>query len=152
MYRPISGCQSRCYIVNEAHGLTKEQVRKLLKITEAPYLNENMTWIFTTTLEGQVTFEDGKQDAGPLLSRCMDLELKESDAEIPMAMRLKNIAVAENLDSQEQELPAYLTLLTECKSNMRAAIQQIERGVMLRTDVATSADAAETTPESAATA
>ena len=123
-------CGSRCYIVNEAHGLTKEQVRRLLKVTEAPYLNERMTWVFTTTLEGQITFADGKEDAGPLLSRCIRYELEETQANAAMATRLHEIAKLENLDGQDYA--AYEALLVnDCDSNMREALQVIARGGMM---------------------
>ena len=128
MYRPMS-CQSRCYIVNEAHGLSKDQVRKLLKITESPCLNENMTWIFTTTLEGQLTFEDGKQDAGPLLSRCVCLQLESEKSDDAMIHRLQNIAQSESLDGKS--LTEYKALFRDCNSNMRFALQKIELGEML---------------------
>lgn len=129
MYRPMT-CGSRCYIVNEAHGLMRDMVRRLLKMTEYPFLSEYMTWIFTTTTEGQLHFDDNQQDAQALMSRCMVFNLDDARADGLMARRLKEIAQAENKDGQP--IAAYAKLLSGYGSNMRAALQDIDRGAMVK--------------------
>lgn len=128
MYAPM-GCSSRCYIINESHGLWKENTRRLLKVTEAPFLSQSMTWVFTTTPAGQREFQDMQKDSGPLLSRCVRLELEDEKADLPMAKRLKQIAKAEKLDGKP--LAAYKKLLEESDGNMREALQKIDAGAMV---------------------
>lgn len=127
MYAPMN-CKSRVYIINEAHGLRKEAVRMLLQLLEEPWLSPCVTWIFTTTLEGQMHFEDSQIDSSPLLSRCTDLKLAERSLRAPMALRCQEIARAENLDGQPIE--AYERLMKRCTNNMRTALQAIEAGAM----------------------
>jgi replication-associated recombination protein RarA len=121
-------CASRVFIVNEAHGLSKAPVRMLLQLLEEPWLSPAVTWIFTTTLDGQVEFEDAHIDSGPLLSRCVPLKLAERGLCRPMAERCREIAGAEGLNGLGIE--SYERLLKEKRNNMRAALQAIEAGAM----------------------
>lgn len=127
-YRPMS-CKARCYIVNEAHGLRADIVRKLLQLLEAPYLNEHTVWCFTTTLEGQTSFEDGQIDASQLLSRCTRLHLNERKIAPVFAKRLQEIAQEAKMDGQPIE--AYIKLIQKHRNNFRAALQDIEDGAMI---------------------
>lgn len=127
MYAPMT-CQSRVYIVNEAHGLRKDPVRMLLQLLEEPWLSPRVTWIFTTTLDGQMEFEDAHIDSSPLLSRCTEIKLAERGLRAPMALRCQEIARAESLDGQPIE--AYERLMKNCTNNMRTALQEIEAGAM----------------------
>lgn len=126
-YAPMT-CVSRVIIVNEAHGLSKGAVRMLLQLLEAPWLNEHITWVFTTTLDGQTEFEDAQLDASPLLSRCSVIKLAERGLCRPMAERCKEIAQAEGLDGQD--LNSYERLLKDKRNNMRWALQAIADGAM----------------------
>lgn len=128
-YMPL-GCASRVFIVNEAHGLSKGPVRILLQMLEAPLLNSGVTWVFTTTLDGQMEFEDHQIDAMPLLSRCIQLKLAERGLCGPMAARCREIATKEGLNGQD--IAAYERLLKDKRNNMRAALQAIEAGVMAK--------------------
>ncbi len=86
-----------CYIVNEAHGLRRDQIERLLGLTEnAP---DTVTWIFTTTNEGNELFED-QLDSHPFGSRCQPLSLPRRGLAEPFAARAKEIAEAEGLDGQ----------------------------------------------------
>lgn len=122
-YRPIG--KGVAYIVNEAHGLRRDQVRKLLGLTEnvPPWV----VWCFTTTVEGQKSLFEGVDDAHPLLSRCTELPLRTEDLDVAFAIRAREIAQAENMDGQP--LDWYLALVRRHKLNMRAVLQEIETGV-----------------------
>lgn len=127
-YRPMT-CEGRAYIVNEAHGLRKDVIRALLVFLEE--LSEHTTVIFTTTVDGQMSFEDCQIDAGPLLSRCIPIELSQRSLAKAFAARVREIAVAESLDGLPIE--RYVRLANDNQSNMRAMLQAVESGVMLAT-------------------
>lgn len=127
-YVPM-GCETRAYIVNEAHGLRADMVTRLLGMLEAPVLNSGTLWVFTTTIEGDQLF-DGHLDSHPLKSRCMEFELAQRGVCLPMAARCREIALKEGLDGQG--IGAYERLLKDKRNNMRAALQSIEAGAMLK--------------------
>lgn len=116
----------RVYIVNEAHGLWAGNVRKLLGLLER--LPNHVVFIFTTTQQGQKKLFQDQIDAGPLLSRCIPIELSEAGLQDLFARRAQEIARAEGLDGQP--LSAYQALAKDCKSNMRMMLQAIEAGQM----------------------
>ena len=112
-------------IINEAHGLRNDTIRKLLVVLEdiAPH----GMWIFTTTKIAQTGLFDQKIDASPLLSRCIELELECSFSSF--ANRAKKIA--EECDLDGRPIEEYIALAKERKGNMRAMLQDIEAGKML---------------------
>ena len=115
-------------IVNEAHGLKAAVVRQLLNTLEA--IPDHAVWIFTTTLDGDKKILFDKDDGGPLLSRCQRIELEHFGVSRAYAQKLKAVAEHEDLDGQPIE--AYEALLRKHGSNMRAAYQEIESGLMKR--------------------
>lgn len=115
------------YIINEAHGLRKDTIRKLLDHLER--LPEKVIIIFTTTTENMSLFEEGL-DSNPLLSRCIELKLAKSGLAPKFAKRAREIALEEGLDGQPES--EYLKLANRCKSNMRMMLQEIEKGVMIK--------------------
>ncbi len=121
--RPLFG-RGHAIIVNEAHAV-KDATRFLDMLEPMPSW---IVWIFTTTIDGQITF-DGMADAGPLLSRCQPIKLG-SQSDYAFACRAQEIAQAEGLDGQP--LSAYKTLVDQSRGNMRAVLQAIEAGEMLK--------------------
>lgn len=121
------GKTGRAYIINEAHGLRKDTVRQLLVLLER--LPSKSVMIFTTTNEGQTTFE-GLDDSSPLLSRCIELQLTNQGLAAPFAKRAKEIAEIEGLDGQPVE--KYIALVKQCRNNMRQVLSEIEKGIMVK--------------------
>src|SRR6516165_3479665 len=117
------GKGGRAIVVNEAHGLKPEAIRALLVALER--IPSHALWCFTTTQEGKETLFD-KEDASPLMSRCLRLDLARRDLAKPFAERCRQIAQAEGLDGLPIE--RYVRLLQECRNNLRAALQAVEAG------------------------
>lgn len=123
--KPIGG-RGWCLIINEAHGLDKRAVRRLLTFFDR--INAWTTIVFTTTNEGQQVFEE-LDDGGPLLSRCTKLQLQKQGVAPLLAKRAREIAQSEGLDGQPES--KYLRLVQQERMNMRAILQRIEAGEMV---------------------
>lgn len=125
--RPLGG-GGWCVIVNEAHRLRSPIVSRLLSTFEKPEVQKNVTWIFTTTTDGEKLFEEGF-DSRPFASRAVAIDLTERGLANLFAERALEIARAEGLDGQP--LTKYLRLVNDHRSNMRSVLCAIEAGVML---------------------
>lgn len=121
------GKGGRAYIVNEAHGLRKDIVRRLLCVLES--LPQHVAVIFTTTLDGQAEIFDDHIDAGPLLSRCHAIGLAQRGLAPLFAARCREIATIENLNGKAIE--AYLRLAKDCRNNFRAMLEAVQERRML---------------------
>jgi hypothetical protein len=126
-FRGMSERGGRAVIVNEAHGLRKEAIRQLLVTLER--IPAHVVWVFTSTVEGTESLFEDCDDASPLLSRCLRLDLARRDLAKPFAERCKAIAEAEGLNGQSLE--KYVRLIQKHRQNLRAALQEIEAGGML---------------------
>ena len=111
-------------IVNESHNV-KDATRFLGLLEPIP---EWITWVFTTTTDGQLNF-DGVTDSGPLLSRCRSVPLQSRGVADAFTALAQTIARAENLDGQP--LSAYKALVNKHRGNIRAVLQSIENEDMI---------------------
>jgi len=124
--RPIS--KGVAYVVNESHGLRRDQVRKLLGLTDTGRIPSWCVWCFTTTRRGQQTLFEGIDDTGPMLSRCVILPMRHTGLELSFALRAREIAQTENLDGAPLE--AYLRLAKACRHNLREMLSVLESGAL----------------------
>lgn len=128
-FRPLFG-DGYAFIVNEAHGLSTKAVSRLQTVLEDRHVQENSTWLFTTTNKGEQQLFDTRMDACPFLSRAVSIKLElDSDTVMAMAQRLQTIAREQEVDGKP--VGDYVQLLTDCRFNMRQALQRIASGEML---------------------
>lgn len=125
--RPIGERGGYAVIVNEAHGLGRAAIERLLDALESipPYV----CWIFTTTIDGQDRLFDDQIDAHPLLSRCLPIPLAQRGLCESFAELARTIAQSEGLDGQPIE--KYTRLVKDKRNNLRAVLQAIEAGEMV---------------------
>lgn len=122
------GRGGKAYVINESHGLRKAAIRRLLGLLER--LPDYVCFVFTTTRQGQEALFEDNIDAGPLLSRCINISLTSQSLARAFGEHCRGIAARENLNGKPIE--AYIKLAARCKNNCRAMLQEIESGSMIR--------------------
>ncbi len=112
-------------IVDEAQAITPRAIQAWLPFLES--LPAKRIVIFTSNIYKDDLFGDFH---GAIFSRCkkhtLDLDLNAA------AQHVAKIASDENLNGQPIE--AYRALLLSCEGNIRAALQRVEQGEMLKCD------------------
>lgn len=119
--------QGRAYIINEAHGLRKDIVRRLLVVLEE--IPDHVAFIFTTTSEGLTSFGDG-EDSGPFLSRCLLLTLETRGLTPLFTELVDNIALKEGL-IEGRDKSFIKKLIDKNGQNLRAVLQAVEAGALI---------------------
>lgn len=112
------------------------------QVVEVQEIIRTRRWIYEIEAESEADalrkLRDGEEpfdfgcgediDAGPLMSRCIPIPLTNQGLAEAFAGRALEIARAEGLDGQPIE--AYIKLARKHKNNMRAILQEIDRGIM----------------------
>jgi len=121
------GKSGRAWIINEAHGLRRAAIRRLLGLLEP--IPQHVCFIFTTTKVAEANLFEDHEDAGPLLSRCHRIELTNQGLSKVFAEHCRQIATTENLNGKPMQ--SYIKLAANYKNNCQMMLQSIELGQML---------------------
>jgi replication factor C small subunit len=117
----------RAIIVEEAHGLRAQTIRRLLGLLER--IPRHVVWVFTTTKDGFDKLFDDQMDASPLVSRCHEIALRSQGLCKAFAKYVQTIAQVEGLDGKP--ISAYEQLARDCHNNCRRMLQAVADGKMM---------------------
>jgi replication-associated recombination protein RarA len=117
----------RAIIINEAHGLRKDTIRALLVVLER--IPKHVVWAFTTTKDGNDSLFEECDDAAPLLSRCVAMQLTTQG--LCKAFAARAMEIAEEVGMGGKPIEEYEKLAKKCGNNMRAILQQVDIGTMI---------------------
>jgi DNA polymerase-3 subunit gamma/tau len=129
------GKGGRAYLVNEAHALRKDVIRQLLVMLER--IPSHVVIVFTTTTEGQEALFEDFDDASPLLSRCLRIDLSRRDLCGPFAdVIVRNCRAAGLLNGKPDSyyVARMDRFLKRNKNNCRAGYQAAESGYLTDSD------------------
>jgi len=109
-------------ILNEAHGLRRDPMRRLLTWFDEP-LAPWATVVFTTTTAGQLSLFESKDDTDALLSRTLKFDLESKGQCGAFASHLERVAKAEGIPTTLDSL----RMMVASKSyNLRACLMALE--------------------------
>jgi len=97
-------------------------VRALLVALED--IPDHAAWIFTTTNIGAAGLFDHTMDGGPLLSRCLPIELARRNIAEQGAVKVQADMASVGMDGREPSY--YVRLFKEERNNWRAVYQRAE--------------------------
>lgn len=113
--------RGRVAVVNEAHGLRRDGIRQLLITLER--IPEHVAWVFTTTTDGNSYLFDECDDAAPLVSRCLKLDLARQGLCKPFTEHVVRIAAQESIEVSPKRVES---LMKECRNNLRMVLSALE--------------------------
>lgn len=116
----------RAWIINEAHGLRRDTLRRLLALLEPGNVPKHCCVIFTTTIDGQALFENDMIDASPLLHRCSQVALTSQSGAAVVCRFVMKIADREGLNGSP--IKRYINRLNQCGGSIRALLQAVQEG------------------------
>jgi hypothetical protein len=137
-FRGYGAKGGKSWIINEAHGLRNDQVRKLLTLLEPEGgLPAWVVFIFTTTKEGANLLFEGCDDTSPLLSRCFPLNLVSRD--MAPAFAASVVAKARSIGllngkGDDYYIARAVTFLKREGNNCRALWQAVDAGYLTDAD------------------
>lgn len=119
-----------CWIVNESHNMRKSVCDKLLTMLDNGKIPSHVLFVFTTTNEGNDSFED-YADAKPLLSRMKRIPLTNQGLAEQFAKWVYDVATKEELIAPSKTVADCLKLVRKWQNNLRDTLNEVESGVLL---------------------
>ena len=119
---------NRAYIIDRPIGIPEDAMNLLLSVL--PCLHKNICVVFTHTFGEDRAFRSERPDALDLITLCQRVELAKEGLEEAFAKRCKEIAEQEGKGGKN--LSSYKALARRCRGNMRAMLNQIGIGEMMK--------------------
>lgn len=123
----VFGCDGWSFIINEAHSLRGQILKRLLTTLETPGMVSNSFWVFTTTPKGHDSLFEDEDEEIPFGSRVQKFDFNGGElTTLAFALAAQKIAKAEDLDGKP--LAEYVQLVRKHNFNMREVLGVIGRG------------------------